>query len=88
MNCAASNPSLIERTKEEERRRMAEIFTVLCLYNAVDKCGLCQNTAVKLTQGVLDCADSINKNYTSLDDYKAVLKDEYDIEFVNQELKK
>ena len=87
MKCAASNPSLIERVKEEERNRMAEIFMVLCLYNARDKCGLCENTAIKLARCIINDADSINRNYTKLDDYKAVLKDEYGIEFVNQEQK-
>ena len=88
MNCTASNKTLTENIKEEERRRMAEIYTVLCLYNAVDKCHLCENTAFKLVQGILNDADSINKNYTELKDYKAVLDDEYGIKFVNQEQKR
>ena len=84
MKCAASNPSLIVKTKEEERSRMAELYTVLCLYNAMDKCGLDEETAFKLAHGVVNDADSVVRDYTRLNDYKEVLEKEYGLKFPNK----
>jgi hypothetical protein len=77
MKCLASNENLLEKIREEERQRMARLYTVATAYTALDKNGLCQNTVVSLIAGVMDVADSIIKGYTKLEDYERVIEEEY-----------
>lgn len=77
MKCLASNETLLDEIKEQERQRMARLYTVATAYTALDKIGLCQNTVIKLIAGVMNVAECINGDYAKLENYERILKEEY-----------
>lgn len=80
MKCAASNETLKERIKDEERLNAIKVIMTAVVVTALDKCRLCPSTVEKLINGAVDKADSINKGYITLDDLTFLLKKEYDFE--------
>lgn len=82
MKCAASNKSVIEKIRAEERQNAIHVMAVTIAATAFDKCGLCRNTVEKLLKGAIDKADSINKGYAKLEDYEQAMKDEHDFKIV------
>lgn len=80
MNCFATNPTLIDKIRAEERERAVQIMAITVASTAFDKCGLCKNTVAKLLTGAVDKAESINKGYVKPEDLTAVMKEEYDFE--------
>lgn len=80
MKCIASNKTLTERLKDEERLNAVKVIITAVAATALDKCRLCPNTVEKLINGAADKADSINKGYITLEDLMLTLKEEYDFE--------
>lgn len=80
MKCAASNKSMIERIRDEERQTAIHVIVTTVAVTAFDKCGLCKKTVEKLLLGAIDQADSINKGYIKLSDLEDAMKEEHDFQ--------
>jgi hypothetical protein len=80
MKCFATNETLIDKVRAEERERAVQIMAITVAATALDKCGLCKNTVEKLLLGAVDKADSINRGYVKVSDLTAIMKEEYDFE--------
>lgn len=81
MNCVASDKTLTERIREEERNNAIKAIMVNLALAACDKCGLSKKTTEKLVKETIYGVETHNRGEVTLAEKEEILEKEYDIKF-------
>lgn len=81
MKCTASNQTLIERIRNEERTNAIKAIMVNLALAACDKCGLSKKTVEKLVKETIYGVETHNRGEVTLAEKERVLEEEYGIKF-------
>lgn len=81
MNCVASDKTLTERIREEERKNAIRAIMVNLALAALDKCSLSKKTTDKLIKETIYGVETHNRGEVKLSEKEEALEKEYGITF-------
>ncbi|MBE6771057.1 MAG: hypothetical protein E7547_02790 [Ruminococcaceae bacterium] len=81
MKCVASDKSLTERIRKEERDNAVKAIMVNLALAACDKCRLSKKTAEKLVKETIYGVETHNRGEVTLAEKEQVFEEEYGIRF-------